>query len=260
MPPRGGGRARGIEGGREGEGWGEGRESARERGRGRDAAPAIALHCTALYRLGWAVAVPAAPPPASPHASRLSPPTPAPARPRVKSLEPAGLARQQGMRVGDVLLSINGQRTVGHAEATQLLRSTRGDLRIEISRSQLPIAATTLQRYWRGLGARRATAARRDAARRGARPAPTWPPQEVVTANQALLSAAVDRATSHTATEHVLSFRKQRREATGYARSRAWRENEEQARRAQPCRRLLCPPRPPRPPPARPPALPLPPC
>ena len=130
------------------------------------------------------------------------------------------------MRVGDVLLRINGQRAVGHAEATQLLRACRGDLRLEISRSQQPIAATTLQRYWRGLSARRATAARRDAARRDARPAPAWPPQEVVTANEALLSAAVDRAARHKATEHVVSFRRERREATGYARSQAWREGE----------------------------------
>ena len=100
--------------------------------------------------------------------------------------------------MGDVLLRINGQRAVGHAEATQLLRACRADLRLDISRSQQPIAATTLQRYWRGLSARRATAARRDAARdaarRDARLAPTWPPQEVVTANEALLSASVDRA------------------------------------------------------------------
>ena len=128
--------------------------------------------------------------------------------------------------MGDVLLRINGQRAVGHAEATQLLRSCRGDLRLEISRSQQPIAATTLQRYWRGLSARRATAARRDAARRDARPAPTWPPQEVVTANEALLSASVDRAARLKATEHVVSFRRERREATGYARSQAWREGE----------------------------------
>ena len=96
--------------------------------------------------------------------------------------------------MGDVLLRINGQRAVGHAEATQLLRACRADLRLDISRSQQPIAATTLQRYWRGLSARRATAARRDAARRDATPTPTWPPQEVVTANEALLSASVDRA------------------------------------------------------------------
>ena len=128
--------------------------------------------------------------------------------------------------MGDVLLRINGQRAVGHAEATQLLRSCRGDLRLEISRSQQPIAATTLQRYWRGLSARRATAARRDAARRDAGLAPTWPPQEVVTANEAVLSASVDRAARLKATEHVASFRRERREATGYARSQAWREGE----------------------------------
>ena len=267
MPPREGGRARGIEGGREGgraRGGGGERERTRERERERHRARhCTALHCTDLVGLLRCLPAPpascrpllqtsrpprtfpASRPPAS--SSRLAPkprPPPTPARPRVTFLEPAGLARQQGMRVGDVLLRINGQRAVGHAEATQLLRSTRGGLRLEISRSQLPIAATTLQRYWRGIGARRATAVRRGAARRGARRAPTWPPQEVVTANQEMLSAAVDSATRHTATEHVTSFRNARREATGYARSQVWREGEEQARSAQPCGRLPCPPTP----------------
>ena len=147
------------------------------------------------------------------------------------------------MRVGDVLLRINGQRAVGHAEATQLLRSTRGDLRLEISRSQRPIAAKTLQRYLRGLSARRATAVlRSDSARRDDGPAPSWPPQEVVTANQAVLDAADDRTTRYAAIEPVRSFRKERREATGNPRSQAWREHDDgQARRTQPCRRLLCP-------------------
>ena len=131
--------------------------------------------------------------------------------------------------MGDVLLRINGQRAVGHAEATQLLRTTRGDLRLEISRSQLPIAATTLQRYWRGLGARRAAVARRGAAAPSAAAA-------AVDASNTWLGVA-----GQAAAEQVANRRAEQE----------WREartREAQARRAQPCRCPLSSPPPPPPP------------
>ena len=81
------------------------------------------------------------------------------ARPRVVLLDHAALGWQQGVRVGDVLLTINGQScTAGHAATTNMLRGGGLNLKVEISRRQHPLAAETVQRYQRGVSARRALA------------------------------------------------------------------------------------------------------
>ena len=78
-------------------------------------------------------------------------------RPRVVLVDRAALAWQQGVRVGDVLLTINGEGcTAGHAATTNMLRGGGLALRLEISRRQHRLAAETVQRYLRGAAARRA--------------------------------------------------------------------------------------------------------
>ena len=79
-------------------------------------------------------------------------------RPRVKSIDHTALAWQQGVRAGDVLLTIDGQRCAGHADTTDVLRKAVGTLKVEVSRRQYRLAAETLQRYQRGVAARRALA------------------------------------------------------------------------------------------------------
>ena len=79
-------------------------------------------------------------------------------RPRVKAIDHTALAWQQGLRAGDVLLTVNGARCGGHADTTDVLRKAVGTLKLEVSRRQYRVAAETLQRYERGGAARRALA------------------------------------------------------------------------------------------------------
>ena len=75
-------------------------------------------------------------------------------RSRVFALRPGGVAWRQGLRVGDVLRTIDGEHAGGHAAMTGALRQALA-LTLEVSRCQHRIAAETLQRYQRGFAARR---------------------------------------------------------------------------------------------------------
>lgn len=71
----------------------------------------------------------------------------------VELLRPDGVAWRQGLRVGDVLLTIDGEHAGGHAAMSDALRQALA-LTLKVARCQHRIAAETLQRYQRGFAAR----------------------------------------------------------------------------------------------------------
>ena len=67
------------------------------------------------------------------------------AYPIVNGLREGGLAAQSGgglLKVGDVLLSINGEPVLGHAQATAMLREAVGALELEL-REEPTMTTTT---------------------------------------------------------------------------------------------------------------------